>query len=57
MNEVDLNREREEEEEEEEKKIIYLLDVGSPLLDFNGRDFLCTEAAFFNGRVRLLVAD
>jgi hypothetical protein len=55
MNEVDLNREREEEEEEE--KIIYLLDVGSVLLDFNGRDFLCTEAAFFNGRVRLLVAD
>ncbi len=49
------------ENQTEGRLIIYVLDVGSVLAEFNGRDFLCTVvvvvAVAFIGRVRLVVAD
>lgn len=36
---------------------MFLLDVDSVFLELNIRPFLCTEAAFCNGRTRLLLVD
>jgi hypothetical protein len=56
MNVEDLNRETEK--NKREREMSDLLDEDSVLFEFNGRDFLCADAAFFNGRVvRVFVAD